>query len=133
MISLGIPSPLVYAVRSFYIANVARLRVDNCLTRDFFVAAGVLEGSVLSPFLFGILFSIIWGLFVTTDFPTTTLRVYTMDSIWFIAYADDLAVITLSAEKLETVLNKLSADLKSLNLIMRLLLFQYDVPLYVLH
>jgi hypothetical protein len=121
MLSLGIPYPLVHAVRSFYVANVARLRVDNCLTRDFFVAAGVLEGSVLSPFLFGILFSIIWDLFVTTDFPTLNVRVYTTDSLWFIAYADDLAVITLSAKKLEFVLNKLAAELKQLNLIMRLL------------
>ncbi len=47
MMALGIPYLLVLAVRSFYGANVARLRVDNSLTRDFFVAVGVLEGSVL--------------------------------------------------------------------------------------
>jgi hypothetical protein len=121
MLRLGIPSPLVAAVRSFYIANVARLRVDNSLTKDFFVATGVLEGSVLSPFLFGILFSVIWDMFVTSDFPTRRVRVYNFDCLWFIAYADDLAVITLSAAKLESVLNKLSAELKQLNLIMRFL------------
>ncbi len=120
MIDLGIPYPLVLAVRSFYVANVARLRVDNTLTKDFFVAAGVLEGSVLSPFLFGVLFSVIWDLFVTAPFPSCQLRVYNRDALWLIAYADDLAVITLSAVKLETVLNKLAHELKHLNLIMRL-------------
>ncbi len=119
MLALGIPYPLVLAVRSFYEANVARLRVDNCLTRDFFVAVGVLEGSVLSPFLFGVLFSVIWDVFDTTVFPTPTVRVYNCDSLWFIAYADDLAVVTLSRVKLEAVLNKLEQELKSLNLIMR--------------
>ncbi len=60
MLDLGMPYYLVSAVRSFYVSNVARLRVDNTLTKDFFVAIGVLEGSVLSPCLFGILFSVIW-------------------------------------------------------------------------
>jgi hypothetical protein len=119
MTQLGIPSPLVSAIRSFYVANVARLRIDNTITRDFFVAMGVLEGSVLSPCLFGILFSVIWDIFLTTPFPTTTVRVYTCDSLWFIAYADDLVVITLSATKLEHVLNKMAAELRKLNLEMR--------------
>jgi hypothetical protein len=102
MLDLGIPYHLVLAVRSFYVANAARLRIDNCLSKDFFVAVGVLEGSVLSPFLFGVLFSVIWDLFVTTPFPTAvTTRVYDGQSLWLIAYADDLAVVTLSRAKLE--------------------------------
>ncbi len=66
MVQLGVPYYLVAAIRSFYVCNVARLRVDNTMTKDFFVAIGVLEGSVLSPCLFGILFSVIWDLFQTT-------------------------------------------------------------------
>jgi hypothetical protein len=119
MIALGIPYPLVLAVRSFYMGNVARLRVDNLLTRNFYVAVGVLEGSVLSLFLFGDLFIAIWDLFETTAFPTTSLRVYSRRSLWFIAYADDLVVITLSASRLQRVLNKLASELKIFNLQMR--------------
>jgi hypothetical protein len=119
MIDLGIPYPLVAAVRSFYMGNKARLRVDNSLTRDFCVAIGVLEGSVLSPFLFGVLFSAIWDIFETTAFPTPAVRVYNSGSLWFIAYADDLAVITLSAGKLTAVLNKLATELKDFNLLVR--------------
>jgi hypothetical protein len=119
MTQLGIPAPLILAIRSFYIANVARLRIDNTITRDFFVAAGVLEGSVLSPCLFGILFSVIWDLFLTTPFPTVNVRIYNCDSLWFVAYADDLVVITLSASKLEQVLNKMAVELRKLNLEMR--------------
>jgi hypothetical protein len=123
MTDLGIPYPLVMAVRSFYMGNVGRLRVDNSLTRDFCVAAGVLEGSVLSPFLFGILFSAIWDMFSTTAFPALlTARLYRLDSLWFIAYADDLVVITLSASRLQEVLNKLATNLKEFNLQMRCLM-----------
>jgi hypothetical protein len=116
---LGVPAHLIRAIRSFYVANVARMRVDNTLTRDFFVSIGVLEGSVLSPCLFGILFSVIWDLFQTTPFPTVSARIYNCDSVWFIAYADDLVILTLSAEKLEQVLNKMATELRKLNLEMR--------------
>jgi hypothetical protein len=119
MISLGIPYPLVAAIRAFYISNVARLRVEDTLTRDFFVAIGVLEGSVLSPCLFGILFSVVWDIVANSDFPTPELRVYNEGCVWLIAYADDLVVITLSASKLEKVLNVLARELKLLNLQMR--------------
>jgi hypothetical protein len=119
MLALGIPYRLVAAVRSFYISNVARLRVDNNITRDFFVAIWVLEGSVLSPFLFGVIFSVIWDLFDTTPFPSVDVRVYNVDSVWFIAYADDLVVLALSATKLEEVLNKMAQELAKLNLTMR--------------
>jgi hypothetical protein len=131
MTQLGIPSPLVLAIRSFYVANVARLRIDNTITRDFFVVLGVLEGSVLSPCLFGILFSVIWDLFSTTPFPTIAARIYNCDSVWFIAYADDLVVLTLSASKLEHVLNKMAVELRKLNLEMRcdIVAFTYQLLL----
>jgi hypothetical protein len=119
MLHLGIPYRLVTAIRAFYIANVARLRVDNTITKDFFVAIGVLEGSVLSPCLFGILFSIVWDIIDTSDFPTPDFRLYRSDSVWLIAYADDLVVITLDSSKLEQVLNKLAVELRALNLEMR--------------
>lgn len=80
---------------------------------------GVLEGSVLSPCLFGILFSVIWDIFDTSNFPTPDIKIYNNDSLWLIAYADDLVVITLSWEKLQTVLNKMFHELKKMNLQMR--------------
>jgi hypothetical protein len=119
MLELGVPRPLIHAIRSFYVANVARLRIDNTMTRDFFVAMGVLEGSVLSPCLFAILFSVIWDLFLVTPFPSVSVRLYNGGSLWFIAYADDLVVVTLSAAKLEQVLNKMAIELRKLNLEMR--------------
>jgi hypothetical protein len=47
------------------------------------------------------------------------VRIYNGDSLWFIAYADDLVVLTLSAAKLQAVLNKMAAELRKLNLQMR--------------
>ncbi len=129
MLALGIPYPLVSAIRAFYIANVARLRVDDTLTRDFFVAVGVLEGSVLSPCLFGILFSVVWDLTRTSSFPTPDMRIVSKDGLWLIAYADDLVVITLSAKKLEETLVTLAKELKALNLQMRFA----SVPFTVCH
>jgi hypothetical protein len=129
MTDLGIPYPLVMAVRSFYVANLGRLRIDNSLTKDFCVVAGVLEGSVLSPFLFGVLFSAIWDFFSTTAFPTVNAKLYRLDSLWFIAYADDLVVITLSAARLQEVLNKLATNLKDFNLLMRCLFLYLSINL----
>ncbi len=83
------------------------------------MAIGVLEGSVLSPCLFGLLFSMIWDVVTCSEFPTPTLRIYNKDTLWLIAYADDLVVITPSAVKLEEVLCKLAAELKAVNLQMR--------------
>jgi hypothetical protein len=125
MLRLGIPYPLVQAIRAFYISNVARLRIDNTITRDFFVAVGVLEGSVLSPCLFGILFSVVWDIVGTTPFPTLDLKIFNADSVWLIAYADDLVVVTLDAVKLGEVLNKLAVELRSLNLHMRCVFLSY--------
>jgi hypothetical protein len=41
----GVPSPLLKSIRSFYVGNKARLRIDNLLTVAINVTLGVLEGS----------------------------------------------------------------------------------------
>ncbi len=48
----GAPSHLLKAIRTFYVGNKARLRIDNLLSVSINVTLGVLEGSCLSPFLF---------------------------------------------------------------------------------
>ena len=123
LLDLGVPIGLVSAIQSFYVINSAKLRVDNNLSTAFIIALGVLEGSVLSPCLFATLFTTIWDLFSITDFPSIGARVFSLDNLWFIAFADDLVIVTLSKEKLEAVLNRLHLELSKLNLNIRLLLF----------
>ena len=80
LIIMGAPRLLVTAIWAFYVANVAKLRVENSLSVPFFVSLGVLEGSLLSPALFGILFSSIWEFITTEDFPSIRPHIIRSDS-----------------------------------------------------
>ncbi len=69
-------------------------------------------GSVLSPFLFSLAFSVIWSYFPSPPFPSQFPLVTRISAIWIIAYADDLAVICASSVYLTRCLNTLSKALK---------------------
>jgi hypothetical protein len=121
LLSKGVPAPLVRAIRSFYIGNQAYLRVDNLLTTAINVTLGVLEGSVLSPFLFSVVFSVVWDFISAADFPSAQPRVLRLGDIWLIAYADDLIILSLDHAILSAALAKLFTTLADFNLIMSLI------------
>ncbi len=70
------------------------------------------KGSVLSPFLFCLAFSVIWAYYPPPIFPSRIPMVARISSIWIIAYADDLAVICGSTIRLSRCLTRLSNVLK---------------------
>ncbi len=117
----GVPSPLLKAIRSFYIGNKARLRVDNLLTVAINVTLGVLEGSCLSPFLFSTVFSVVWDFVNCADFPSSQPRVLNLGEIWLIAFADDIVILSVSHARLQAVLTKLFTELKNFNLSINLI------------
>jgi hypothetical protein len=121
LVSKGVPTPLVRAIRSFYVGNKAHLRVDNLLTTAINVTLGVLEGSVLSPFLFSVVFSVIWDFVSTTDFPSAHPRILRIGDLWLIAYADDLIILSLSHQRLSAALASLFTTLADFNLLMSLI------------
>ncbi len=121
LLAKGVPAPLVRAIRSFYIGNKAHLRIDNLLSTAINVTLGVLEGSVLSPFLFSVVFSVVWDFVSVTNFPSAQPRILRMGDIWLIAYADDLIILSLDHAILSAALANLFVTLADFNLIMSLI------------
>ncbi len=115
----GVPHPLTSAIRAFYQLTTARLRVGSFLSRCFAVSLGLLEGSILSPLLFSILFSVVWQIVNPSDFPVIG-SVFCVDDVWVLAFADDLVILSPSRAKLAQVLEKLDLEFKKFNLEMNL-------------
>ena len=55
----GIPEVLVRPVMSLYEGAKTRVRVDSELSDEFDVTVGMLQGSVLSPFLFAVVVDVV--------------------------------------------------------------------------
>jgi hypothetical protein len=114
---IGVPTPLILAIRSFYQLNVSRLRIGSFLSRPFLVSLGLLEGSILSPILFIIIFSFVWDFVKPSPFPApdddSELK---LDSIWILAFADDLVILSPSRRKLQEILQKLDVEMLRFNL-----------------
>jgi hypothetical protein len=104
--AMGVPEKFLKATASFYHCNMAKLRIGVLLTKAFLVNAGVAEGRILSPFLFSLVFSLIWEKIVTAELPDGT-RIYGFDAVWFVAFADDLAVLSGSIDALNQALSVL--------------------------
>ncbi len=79
-----------------------------------------LPGSVLSPFLFTLAFSIIWRPYPPPAFPSQLPQVLRLGAVWIIAYADDLAIICASSVRLSRCLTRLSRALKKFWLVISL-------------
>jgi hypothetical protein len=82
----------------------------------YILYAGLLEGSVLSPFLFCLALSAIWELFPPPLFPSGRPFHLCLHSVWILAYADDLAVVCASSVRLSRCLKSLSDLLKQFSL-----------------
>jgi hypothetical protein len=118
---IGVPTPLILAIRSFYMLNSSRLRIGSFLSRHFIVSLGLLEGSILSPLLFVIIFSFVWDLLKPSAFPTVDDSVKPpFGSVWILAFADDLVILSPSRTKLEAVLRQLDQEMGRYNLQMSL-------------
>jgi hypothetical protein len=78
-----------------------------------------LEGSILSPLLFSIVFSIVWSVLTPSDLPGVG-SVFRFDDLWIIAFADDLVVLSPNRARLSAALVSLDGELSSFNLFMNL-------------
>ena len=50
--NIGVTGKMLRVIRDMYTGNIANVLVDNCLTGDFELNSGVLQGSKLGPLLF---------------------------------------------------------------------------------
>jgi hypothetical protein len=102
-------------------ANAARLRVGNCLSRPFLVSLGLLEGSILSPLLFVIVFSFVWDFLKPNEFPDPdSPPTLDLNGLWILAFADDLVILSPSRSRLAEALRKIDSELALFNLQMSL-------------
>ena len=83
-----------------------KLRIGVLLTVAFMVNVGLSEGRVLSPPLFAIMFGIIWEKLGSANFPDESF-VFSFDTFWIIAFADDLVIISTSKVTLTRVVSAL--------------------------
>jgi hypothetical protein len=85
------------------------------------VSLGLLEGSILSPLLFVIIFSFVWDFVRPSPFPTPGDEVKPdLKSVWILAFADDLVILSPSRRKLEEILRVLDVEMTRFNLQMSL-------------
>jgi hypothetical protein len=124
LIELGVPRLLVAAIRSLYQLNVTHLRIGSFLYRKFIVTLGLLEGSVLSPLLFSIVFSFVWRVVDPLSALLGVNSAFKIDDVWILAFADDLVVLSPNRELLTRVLIQLDAEFLRFNLRSKISLFK---------
>jgi len=83
---LGVEEWIVKVIKTLYETVTTAFKNMYGESREFSVKVGVLQGSVLSPLLFTMVLK-------------TLLRVFREDLPWELLYADDLALMAESEEK----------------------------------
>ncbi|KAA3674994.1 uncharacterized protein DEA37_0001165 [Paragonimus westermani] len=103
----GVPEKYVNLLRSLYAHSASRVRVYGQLSRAFITSSGVRQGCPISPFLFN---------FVMDDILEGALRESSGLGVELLPgarltdleYADDIVLLSPSAEDMQTMLNKVS-------------------------
>jgi hypothetical protein len=80
-----------------YITSFVSLTSLAITCPSYYTFAGLLEGLVLSVFLFSLVITFIWVLFPPPAFPSHATFPFRLASVWIIAFANSLAVICPSA------------------------------------
>lgn len=105
-----VPDSIIRAIMSLYTNTKARVRTSNGLTREFPTTSGVLQGDTLAPYLFVIVMDYIMRMSLTDeDAYTVKCRMSRREpavKLPALAYADDAALMSDSAEAAERQLHR---------------------------
>lgn len=105
------------SISSIFVFNLTSLKIGSHLTRPINVNVGLREVGVLSPLLFAILFSIVWEELGDFKLLNNDLSYsFSSCSVFALAYADNLAVISPSIEFLNECLESLRVRFEPLGL-----------------
>ena len=108
-------SPQIIAyIRSLYHDATIRIKCSEGLTQHIPVKRGVLQGDTLSPVLFNLAMEVVLR-YLRSSFPSYGIKWGNQES-FLKAFADDLAIITNSAEKMQHVTNALMNMLSRLGM-----------------
>ena len=105
----GIPAVLIEAVMDMYTNTSARIKIGQDLSEPFTTSSGVLQGDTLAPFLFVVVLDAVLRDAQLTGY-TLRRRQSTRSPevrLPFLAFADDIALLSDNAADLQSALNRL--------------------------
>ncbi len=102
----GLPFELTRAFASTFSGNSCSLRINNKLTRVFFVNRGTKEGGINSPRIFNTVYAQILKRLQISPFPFDQNE-FNTSAVYYIIFADDLVLLSADLEKLELITNQL--------------------------
>jgi hypothetical protein len=106
----GLPYELTRAFASTFSSNYCSLKINNKLTRVFFVNRGTKEGGINSPRIFNTVYSQILKRLAISPFPSDPLD-FDPHAVYYLIFADDLVLLSGDLSMLERLTNELDAAL----------------------
>jgi hypothetical protein len=103
LLKIGIGGLFLNAIKDMYEKVYLRIKTDNGLTESFEAQIGVKQGCVLSPILFNLFLYDLPNIFTNNCDPVDLYDT----SINCLLFADDMVLLSKSADGLQTCLNKL--------------------------
>lgn len=105
LLKLGVSTKLIRVLKSLYDKATIRIKTQEGLTKEIDITEGVLQGEILSPFLFIICIADIVEFFRSSGLYGVNINL--MTDILILLYADDLAIIARNKADLATKLKSL--------------------------
>jgi hypothetical protein len=111
----GLPYELTRAFASTFSGNTCCLKINNKLTRVFFVNRGTKEGGINSPRIFNTVYSQILKRLSISRFPAN-LQDFDTSKVYYLVFADDLVLLSGDLRALERLTNDLDRELCDLGM-----------------
>ncbi len=107
---MGLPFELTRAFASTFSGNSCRLKINNKLTRVFFVNRGTKEGGINSPRIFNTVYAYVLNKLNIVSFPRNVSD-FDPNKVYYLIFADDLVLMSGNLTLLENRTNELDAAL----------------------
>jgi hypothetical protein len=100
---MGLPHEILRAFASTFSGNSCKLRINDKLTRSFFVNRGTKEGGINSPSIFNTVYAFLLRKLGVTDYPESSDD-FDPEKVYYLVFADDLVITGANLTKLERVM-----------------------------
>ncbi len=111
----GLPFELTRAFASTFSGNTCRLKINNKLTRVFFVNRGTKEGGINSPRIFNTVYAQILKKLSIAPF-LLNVTDFDLNAVYYLVFADDLVILSANLTRLEEITNDLDKALSDLGM-----------------